>query len=137
MNFTNILNAIFGHSTKNPDTHNPKLYALIWGMGLWLIVAVIGGRAEAWDSPLYALIGFPFMMIGAGVLGWYYPQHGWRHGFYISLGQGIGIIISGLLSGAGLGLFPLTIIAVLLLSLPFIAISALTAFIRNRIKPRT
>lgn len=81
------------------------------GAASWVVVAMFGGRREAWDSELY-FTALPLIGLMAGVISYFAPARFWRWAFYPFLGQALvmfaqGIYVSG---GAGAALLPLGLI---------------------------
>ncbi len=101
---------------------------MLLGVMLWTLIAAIGGRAEPWDSPLYWSIGYPLAIVLAGVLGYVFPLRPWRWAMTLMFMQGA-IMLFG---GSGLGLLPLGLIMLLLLSLPAVALASLGARLSRR-----
>lgn len=108
------------------------LLSAAWGFAIWVIIGIAGGNNEAWDSPIYATAGVPMLAIGAAVLGWSFPVFGWRCGFMIAAGHALGMIVTTIQNGLGLGLIPFTIILLLILSLPLLLASAIGAFLKRK-----
>ena len=52
--------------------------AAVGGTALWATTALLGGRAEPWDSGFYWTISYPLALIGAMVLGYAFPGRPWR-----------------------------------------------------------
>ena len=81
------------------------------GAASWTVVAMFGGRREAWDSELY-FAALPLIGLMAGLISYFAPARFWRWAFYPFLGQALvmfaqGIYVSG---GAGAALLPLGLI---------------------------
>lgn len=90
-----------------------------YGAALWLLIALIGQRNEAWDSPLYWLIGLPFLILGAALMGWISasqrrPAAAWQIALAMAVGQTVMMLI---MAGAG-NMLPLGLILMLVLALP-------------------
>jgi len=111
-----------------------KAIAAAIGFGAWVLCAIIGMRAEAWDSPLYFPIAVPGMMIAAGVMGAWFPVAGWRMGGWMALGHGLAVLLTGLIGGSGFGLFPLTVIVLVIISAPLIGAAAIGGAVGKKIK---
>lgn len=103
------------------------VFPAIWGLAIWLAMTVASGRSEAWDSPLYFAAGFPLLLIGAGVFGWIYKEKGWRCGLCMAAGHAAGLLVTGLVAGQGFGLFPMTVFAILMLSMPLVIVASVGA----------
>lgn len=48
------------------------------GAATWIAVSTLGGRREAWDSPLYFTVALPVIAITASVLAYRVPVRVWR-----------------------------------------------------------
>jgi hypothetical protein len=81
------------------------------GAASWIIVAMFGGRREAWDSELYFAV-LPFTGLLAGVVSYFAPVRFWRWAFYPFLGQVLVMFAQGIYEsgGAGAALLPLGLI---------------------------
>ena len=53
--------------------------AIASGIIVWVLVAALGGRREAWDSGLYWL-SLPAIYAVSGGLGYHVPRKAWRWG---------------------------------------------------------
>jgi len=98
------------------------------GLVVWLACGFITGRREAWDSSLYFIAAIPVMCAIAFAIAWRFPKRAWLWAFGIALGQSIGLLFSG----GSLSLWPLTIIAMTVLSLPQLAAALVAAAIAQR-----
>jgi hypothetical protein len=109
-----------------------KSLAVAWGILVWYAISTIGHRAEAWDAPQYWSIGFPALLLGGAILGALHgPPKAWQIGFWIGLGQGIALLATGLQHGSSFNLWPLTIVAVLIISLPCVLAAFLGGYARR------
>jgi len=97
------------------------------GLVVWLAIGFITGRHEAWDSGLYFAVGIPIMCVIAFALGYYFPKRAWLLAIAIAFGQSLGLLFSG----GALSLWPLTIVAMTVLSLPQLA----AAIVASRLSP--
>lgn len=52
----------------------PLAIAMAAGMALWLGASWLGGRREAWDTPVYWVIAYPLAILVAAGLGYAYPD---------------------------------------------------------------
>ncbi len=104
--------------------------ATLGGALLWLLAAAIGGRSEAWDSPLYWLLSYPLSIGLAGGIGYWAPEKPWRWGLAVMLAQAVVLLVSS----SSLGLLPLGLIVFSILALPAIGLAVLMA--RVRLRPR-
>ncbi|GJL84454.1 MAG: hypothetical protein DHS20C02_02290 [Micavibrio sp.] len=108
------------------------IYAAGYGGAIWLIIGLVSGDLEAWDSRLYWAVGFPALMIGSAVLGWLFSEKSWRWGAWLGGGQAVMAIITALIKGSGFGLIPLSLILFMALSVPFILLSATGGVLRRK-----
>jgi len=82
---------------------------------LWLLTALISGRAEAWDAPMYWTVTYPLAILLAGVLGYRAPRRAWRWGLLVMLVQAPVLLLT---SGSSLNLLPLGLVLFAILALP-------------------
>ena len=107
-----------------------SLFAFVGGTALWAATAIAGDRAEPWDSGLYWTVSYPFALMLSGAFGFGFPRHPWRWALLLLYSQ----LAVMLLSGAGLGLLPLGLILLGVLSLPALVVAKLGAVMRLRIE---
>ena len=103
--------------------------ALAVGASLWLGTAVLSGRREAWDSPLYWSAAYPLCIALAALLAYFAPERPARWAFAVMLVQPIAMVLS---SGGDFGLLPLGLILFAILALPAFAAAKVAAAIRMR-----
>jgi hypothetical protein len=48
------------------------------GVVTWIVVATLGGRSEAWDSPLYFTVVLPAIAVTVAVVAYLVPVRIWR-----------------------------------------------------------
>lgn len=96
---------------------------------LWLGTAVVSGRSEAWDSPVYWLITYPLCLLLTGVLAYLEPVRPWRWALAVMLVQPIAMLLT---SGSSLSLLPLGLVMFAILALPPIAVARVVAWLRLR-----
>ena len=48
------------------------------GIGAWVLVTVILGQREAWDSQWYLLLAMPLIRVVSASLGYLEPTRPWR-----------------------------------------------------------
>ena len=92
----------------------PFALSAVAGLAVCLAITFATGKKEAWDSNLYFTVGIPAMCVLAFAIGYVFPVKAWRWAVGIALGQSIAL----LLGGGSLSLWPLTIVAMTILSLP-------------------
>ena len=102
--------------------------AIAGGAVLWLLTMALGGRTEAWDSPLYWTLGYPLAILIGGMLGYQVPEKPWRWGLAVMLVQAVVLA----LTASGFGLLPLGLVLFGILALPPIWAASLGARIRLR-----
>lgn len=101
--------------------------ALVGSLALWTATAALSGRREPWDWGGYWSFSYPVALLLAGVLGALFPQRPWRWALVVIFSQAIVM----LLGGSGLGLLPLGLILLGVLSLPAVLAAKLGARIRR------
>ena len=92
------------------------LYAIAaaGGIAVWVAVAALGGRREAWDSTLYWALGMPALVALAAALAWIEPSRAWRWAVTPFLAQFAWMVATS----SDAGLWPLGLAFMLVLSLP-------------------
>jgi hypothetical protein len=75
---------------------------------------MVTGRKEAWDSGVYFYVGIPVMCALIFATSYFFPRRAWRWTLSMAVGQSLAIA-SG---GGSLNLWPLSIIAMVILSIP-------------------
>ena len=106
--------------------------AAIGGAVLWQGTAMIGGRREAWDSPLYFMVAYPLAMVLAGVLAHLHPERPWRFALAIMWIQPVIMILA---SGSDFSLLPVGLIMFGLLAVLPIGVAVVVAAMRRRQQP--
>lgn len=79
------------------------------GAATWIVVAIAGGRREAWDSELY-YAALPLIGLTAGAVSYFAPARFWRWAFFPFLAQALVMIAQSSPGGAGLALLPIGLI---------------------------
>jgi len=82
-----------------------SLVTLGVGAAAWIVVAMFGGRREAWDSELY-FAALPVIGLTAGAVAYFAPVRFWRWAFFPFLAQAVVMLAQGIAGGAGAGLLP-------------------------------
>lgn len=103
--------------------------AIVAGLVLWTLTAALGGRNEPWDAPGYWSVAYPLAIALSGVLGYLFPERPWRWALVLMSMQGVVMLFNG----SGLGLLPLGLIVLGVLSLPAVG---LASFAANRSRRR-
>lgn len=101
--------------------------ALVSSLALWTATSALSGRREPWDWAGYWTISYPIALLLAGALGSLFPQRPWRWALVVIFSQ----LIVMLVGGSGLGLLPLGLILLGVLSLPAIVAAKLGARLRR------
>lgn len=115
-------------TAAKPASVVPYVVSLLAGFAICLAVAKLGGRKEPWDSSLYFVAGIPLMCFASFALAFWYPASPWRLAVTMAVGQSIAL----LLGGGSLSLWPLAIVATIVLSLPQLAAAIAGAKWRKR-----
>lgn len=88
--------------------------AALSGLVVCLAITIATGRKEAWDSGVYFSVGIPVMCAVIFAISYRFPRKAWRWTLSMALGQSVAIA----LGGGSLSLWPLSIIAMAVLSVP-------------------
>jgi hypothetical protein len=104
------------------------ILAIAYGAAIWIVVARLSGRREAWDSGLYFSVGIPAVCLGSMALAFLEPRRPWRWGVLPLAGQFLWMVLS---QGPG-NLLPLGVAAFGVLSIPSIIAARIGAFIATR-----
>ena len=97
------------------------------GLLFWSMAVVASGRREPWDSEAYWTLYLPLAVFLAFAFGMLFPDRPWRWALAVMLMQ-LPVMLAG---GSGLGLLPLGIMLLLVLSLPAILAAMLGAGLRG------
>jgi hypothetical protein len=96
----------------------PYVAAAMGGLITCMTIALVTGRREAWDAGAYFTVGIPVMVVLIFTIAWVFPDRPWRWTLAMAVGQSL----SAFLQGSSLGLFPLAMIFMTVVSIPqFIA----------------
>lgn len=96
------------------DKYVPYVASALSGLLVCLAITLATGRKEAWDSAIYFSVGIPVMCSLIFAIAYLYPQRAWRWTLCMAVGQSLAIA-SG---GSSLNLWPLSIVAMTVLSIP-------------------
>lgn len=108
--------------------HWLALAAILGGAAVWIFVAAVSGRREAWDSGLYFSVGIPAVCLFSMILAFHEPRRPWRWGVLPVAGQFAWMLLS---QGPG-NLLPLGIIVFGVLSVPSIIAAWMGALIARK-----
>lgn len=106
----------------------PYIVSFLAGLAICIAVAKLGGRREPWDSSLYFVAGIPVMCVVSFGLAYAYPVKAWRWVAAMAVGQSVALVMGG----GSLGLWPLAIVAMAVLSLPQLAAAIVASNLARR-----
>jgi O-antigen/teichoic acid export membrane protein len=92
----------------------PHIISALAGFVVCLTVSLLTGKKEAWDSGYYFAIGLPAMCALMFAISCRWPEKTWRWAFSMAVGQALAMAIAG----NSLSLWPLSIIAMTVCSVP-------------------
>jgi hypothetical protein len=102
----------------------PALIASVGGAVLWLAIAALSGKREAWDSPAYWLLAYPMALLICAYLGYTHPQRSWRWALFLFEAQ---LIAMCLRNGEFGNLLPFGVVLFAILALPGMLAARLAA----------
>lgn len=102
--------------------------AVVAGTLLWATTSMISNKVEPWDAAGYWTVAYPLAIGIAGFLGYLAPERPWRWALVIMFTQVI-VMVAG---GSGLGLLPLGLILLAILSVPAVVVARFGAAVRIR-----
>jgi hypothetical protein len=114
------------HGATSPAL--PYIVSLVAGFAICMAIRQVSGRLEMWDSSLYFVAGIPLMCIVTFALAYAYPLRAWR--WVVSMAVGQSIVL--LMAGSSLTLWPLTLVAMMILSLPQLAVAIAASRLSQR-----
>jgi hypothetical protein len=98
----------------------PFVGSALAGLVVCLAITIATGKREAWDSGAYFSVGIPIMCMLIFALSYLFPARAWRWTVSMAVGQSIAM----LLGGGSLSLWPLSIVAMAILSVPQLVIGS-------------
>jgi hypothetical protein len=117
---------------KSANNVLPYVASFIAGLAICLSIALISGRKESWDAPIYFTIGIPAMCVVIFIISYRFPQRAWRWALSMAVGQSVAMV----LGGGSASLWPLAIIAMTVVSLPqFIVARVASGIVKKRTPP--
>ncbi|MBX3302602.1 MAG: hypothetical protein KF693_10340 [Nitrospira sp.] len=84
------------------------------GLAVCLAISLATDRKEAWDSGVYFSVGIPVMCAVIFAIGYRFPHRPWRWAMSMAVGQTIAMLFAG----NSLSLWPLSLVAMAVLSVP-------------------
>jgi peptidoglycan/LPS O-acetylase OafA/YrhL len=105
------------------------LFAIAAGALLWYATAMMAGRREAWDSPLYWTIAYPVALLLSGLLACLHPRRAWLRALALFEAQ---MLAMWLRNGEIGNLWPLGMLLIAVLALPAMLIATLVAHFAGR-----
>jgi hypothetical protein len=115
--------------TKRAEDSWAYAVAVIAGALLWQATAMLSGRREAWDSPLYWMTAYPLGILVAAILAYLNPDRPWRWALALMWAQPVVMAIT---SRSGFGLLPLGLIMFGFLAIPPIAVAGIAGRLTRR-----
>lgn len=112
----------------DPSARLPYAIAIIGGTVLWTLTAAVGGRTEPWDTPGYWSVAYPLSIVLAGAMGYVFAERAWRWALALTFSQ----LIVMILGGSGLGLLPIGLALLGILSLPAVVAATVAAKLGRR-----
>jgi hypothetical protein len=104
------------------------LVAAACGAAIWIFVALVSGRKEAWDSGLYFSVGIPAVCLISMAFAFIEPDRSWRWGVLPLAGQFVWMLLS---QGPGT-LLPLGVVAFGVFAVPAIVAARIGASMATR-----
>ena len=98
------------------------------GILIWVVVSTVASKSEAWDSPLYFVVGIPLLCVVAGVLALIEPNHPWK---WVVVPLGAQAVWMFMTQGFG-NLAPLGVLFFGLLAIPLFIAARIGAFFGTR-----
>ncbi|MBI3801293.1 MAG: hypothetical protein HY268_30515 [Deltaproteobacteria bacterium] len=108
------------------------LVAAVCGAAIWILIARVSGRHEAWDTGLYFSVGIPAVCLISAAFAFLEPNRSWRWGVLPLIGQFTWMLLS---QGPG-NLLPLGVIVFGVLSVPSIITARIGAVIARKLGRR-
>ncbi len=102
--------------------------AVAAGVLVWVVLSAVSGEREAWDSPLYFLVGIPVLCAVAAALALVEPKRPWRWAVVPLLSQAVWMVLS---QGPG-NLLLLGLLFFAVLSVPLLIAAWIGAFFGKR-----
>ena len=102
------------------------------GFALWVLIPILTGRREAWDSSIYFTVGIPVMAVVSGFLGYLLPGSWWHFGLAAFLSQAVYIIVKGPTAN----MLPPGLVVLAVFCVPYFATACLGARLSGKLMKR-
>jgi hypothetical protein len=106
----------------------PFAVSTLSGFLVCLIISMTTGRKEAWDSPVYFSVGIPVMCALMVGIGFRFPDRTWRWTLSMAVGQTVAMLSAG----NSLSLWPLSLVAMTVLSVPQLVAGSIASKLAQR-----
>jgi hypothetical protein len=106
----------------------PFAASAVAGLLVCLGISLATGRKEAWDSEVYFSIGIPIMGVLIFAIGYRFPDRAWRWTLSMAVGQAVAMLSAG----NSLSLWPLSLIAMTVLSVPQFIVGSVASRLATR-----
>lgn len=106
--------------TRRTYNYVPFGVSVLGGLLVCLAISMATGRREAWDSEAYFYLGIPIMCAVIFVIGYRFPDRPWRWAMSMAAGQALALVMAG----NSLSLWPLALVAMMVLSVPQFAVGS-------------
>lgn len=106
--------------TRRTHYYVPFGVSVLGGLLVCLAISMATGRREAWDSEAYFYLGIPIMCAVIFVIGYRFPDRPWRWAMSMAAGQAFALVMAG----NSLSLWPLSLVAMTVLSVPQFAVGS-------------
>lgn len=106
--------------TRRTHHYVPFGVSVLGGLLVCLAISMSTGRREAWDSGAYFYVGIPIMCAVIFVIGYRFPDRPWRWVMSMAAGQALALVMAG----NSLSLWPLSLVAMTVLSVPQFVVSS-------------
>ena len=101
--------------------------SIMTGIVLWTVTSMVTGKREPWDTSVYWTVSYPLAVAGSAMLAFLFPRRPWRWAAILMLMQFL--VMTAM--GSDLGLLPLGLIVMAVLTVPPAAAAVLTAKLRG------
>lgn len=111
----------------------PFVLSALAGLAVCLAITFATGRKEAWDSEIYFSVGIPVMCATIFAIAYGFPERPWRWAMSMAAGQSVAMLSAG----NSLSLWPLSIVAMTILSVPQLMTGSLASKLATRKSRKT